>query len=112
MTVNRVFIPLEGKVFMVIVLQVSGHRHFTTNTDFSFGSSNRNNRSLHHIDLERITHRTATILSGNLDLHDVRVRTFVEVFTEDEGITKSIDSIVSDLTRFVPSVVQRTNNSR
>ena len=83
----------------------------TVLTNRGLGSSDVHNRLRIHINEVFSRSCAATVfnsVTGNFNSESVRLGTSVQVFSIESVVTEVVTHIVSDLTGFIPSVVERT----
>ena len=105
-------VPLIDNVLSIIIIQVSGQSDLTIGADLSFRCSDVHNRL--RIDIDQILGRHGSTTGGNvitlnIDRESVRLGACIEVFSIEAVVAKVVGHVVSDLTRLVPSVVERTH---
>ena len=106
------FIPLIDDIFSIVIIQISSQSDLTISTNLSLGSSDIHNRLRVNIDEEFL--RMCSTTGGNtfalyFNSESVRLSTSIEVLSVEAVVAKIVCHVVSDLTGFIPSVVQIAN---
>ena len=102
-------VPLINEVSSIVIIQISCQGNLTVLTDLGLGSRNIDNRLRIYIDkiLSRMRDTTSThIVTPYINSVSVRLGTSIHVLSVEIVVAKVVTHVVSDLTRFIPCVVE------